>query len=167
MIFRRDFGVLFQHRGRSRFAGRDEFVVERVVGDRKNFRSEICRVLRAVDRDRRNGDAGRHLHRGKKRVRSAETAALDRNADDGKQRIRRDRARQMRRHARRRDQNAESVFPRTLGKRFRFFRRAVRREHVNLVRDPEFRKHAERFFHNGKIAVATHDNRRFFHSKPP
>src|SRR5262245_45556972 len=81
--------------------------------ERQYLRRQDGRVLRAgtPDRDRRDGDARRHLDGGEQRIQPEERGRRHRHRDHGKRRVRRDDAAEMRCPARPDDDHADPAPP--------------------------------------------------------
>ena len=67
------------------------------------------------------------------------------------------------RHACRRDDHAKAILTGSHAKILCLFGGTVCRKNMYLMRHSVFRQCIDRFFYYGKIAIASHDNRYFFH----
>ena len=141
----------------------EQFIAQLFIGNGKDLNGKQRRILCAVDRDGRHGDACGHLHRGQERIQPVQRGALDGNADDGQHGIGCQRTRKMRSLARRRDDRAVAILRRFLRKFACFNGRTMRRIHMYDIGHTILLEYRERLFDNGKIAVASHDDCHFFH----
>lgn len=159
--FRRAFGPSPRHRGPYR-PFYPAVSAAAPVGEGENLRGEEGGVFRPVDRDGRDRDARRHLHRRQQGVQPVEGRGFHRDADDRQDGVGGEHPREMRGLARGGDNDAEAVLRRPRGECRRLFRGPVGAHHMCLHRDAERFQGVDGFPHDRKVAVTAHDDRHFF-----
>lgn len=111
-----------------------------------------------ADRERADGDTGRHLHDRKQAVLSGQGLGLDRDAKDRKLGEGSGHAGQMRRAAGAGDDNAEAGRLGALGKGIEAFRRAVGGDDPRVVGDTERVERLGGVAHGRPVGLAAHDD---------
>ena len=130
------------------------------IGDGENLRGEEAGVVRAVDGDRGDRDAFRHLHDSEQRVQAPQTGSggRDRDADDWQDGVSSHDARQVGGAAGAGNHHAHAALCRAAREVGDIFRRTVRTHHVHFIRDIQFLQRRRRLLHNRQIGIAAHQD---------